>query len=74
MSRYKKALNDIQAEKRSLEFAESQKKQQIEKINKHIKELEEYKRTFRTEGRDDLVKEVEDDIKKAKEHIKKLES
>lgn len=66
MAPYEDALEQIAYQK-------SHKEEYSKHLKTTLQKLKEYKKTFKEEQRDDLIGQIDEDIKKTEEELKKLE-
>ncbi|MBQ7074668.1 hypothetical protein IJM86_06600 [bacterium] len=58
---------------KKIEYQKAHKSEEIQKIKKTLDQLEDYKKKFKAEGRDDMVKEIDTDIKNLQKKLDELE-
>lgn len=54
-------------------YQKSHKDEYAKQLKTSLQKLKEYKKTFKEEHRDDLIVQIDEDIKKTEEELKKLE-
>ena len=66
-------MNKYENEMKKIEYQKAHKSEEIQKIKKTLEQLEDYKKKFKSEGRDDMVKDLDNDIKKLQKKLDELE-
>ena len=66
LNKYEQALEEI-------EYNKTHKDARAKQLKTTLQKLKEYKKTFKEEHRDDFIGQIDEDIKKAEEELKKLE-
>jgi len=58
---------------KKIEYQKAHKSEEIQKIKKTLEQLKDYKKKFKDEGRDDMVKELDKDIDTLQKKLNDLE-
>jgi len=56
-----------------MEYEEAHKSEKIQELKNSLARLEDYKKKFKTKGRDDMVKKIDKDIAATKKELDALE-
>jgi len=66
-------LNEYEREVQKIEYEKAHREEKIQNYKNKLQKLEEYKKIFKQEWKEELFDKVEKDIKKIKEEMKKFE-
>jgi hypothetical protein len=66
-------FDEYEAELKKMEYEEAHKTEKIQWLKASIAKLEDFKKKFKTKGRDDMVKKIDKDIASTKKELDALE-